>query len=72
MKRTLYPKLLTGYLMYGVIGFLLIIYRRNGIFLKEKCDTDRRQFLQVSHFFLRINNVVFSIKYISRKNIKKI
>ena len=24
MKRTLYPKLLTGYLMYGVIGFLII------------------------------------------------
>ena len=24
MKRTLYPKLLAGYLMYGVIGFLII------------------------------------------------
>lgn len=24
MKRTLYPKLLTGYLMYGVIGFIII------------------------------------------------
>ena len=24
MKRTLYPKLLAGYLMYGLIGFLII------------------------------------------------
>ena len=24
MKRTLYPKLLAGYLMYGVIGFIII------------------------------------------------
>lgn len=24
MKRTLYPKLLTGYLLYGVIGFLIV------------------------------------------------
>lgn len=25
MKRTLYPKLLTGYLLYGVIGFIIIM-----------------------------------------------
>ena len=24
MKRTLYPKLLAGYLMYGLIGFVII------------------------------------------------
>ena len=24
MKRTLYPKLLAGYLMYGIIGFIII------------------------------------------------